>query len=115
MNEISETEPARLAQWFLWEPLKRMGGLVSLPPANGLGLLVTLPRRERIADCAELTLLHAAGNTRTTFHPSKLILKETPWPVTRLCRELKGSLSAAPALADAPRAGMVSQNNLTRN
>jgi len=51
---ISETELARLAQWFLSEPLKRMGGSVSLPPANGLGLLVTLRVRERIADCAEL-------------------------------------------------------------
>jgi len=43
IHAISETEPARLAQWFLREPLKRMGGSVSLPPANGLGLLVTLP------------------------------------------------------------------------
>jgi hypothetical protein len=43
INAISETEPARLAQWFAREPLKRMGGLVSLPPANGLGLLVPLP------------------------------------------------------------------------
>jgi hypothetical protein len=43
VNAISETEPARLAQGFLCEPLKRMGGLVSLPPANGLGLLVPLP------------------------------------------------------------------------
>jgi hypothetical protein len=43
VNAISETEPARLAQWFLCEPLKRMSGLVSLPPANGLGLLVPLP------------------------------------------------------------------------
>jgi hypothetical protein len=26
MRMISETEPARLAQRFLWEPLERMGG-----------------------------------------------------------------------------------------
>ena len=84
---LSETEPARLAQWFLWEPLKRMGGLVSLPPANGLGLLVPLPCRERIADCAEIYLLHAAGNTRTTLHPSELKSKGTSWSVTRRCRE----------------------------
>jgi hypothetical protein len=114
MNAISETEPARLAQWFAREPLKRMGGLVSLPPANGLGLLVTLPLRERIADCAEPKLLHAAGNTRTTLQPSEFMFKGTLWSVTRRCRELNGSLSAAPALADAPRAGIVSQNNLTQ-
>ena len=44
---------------------KEWACLVSLPPANGLGLFVTLRRRERIADCAELILLHAAGNTST--------------------------------------------------
>jgi hypothetical protein len=89
MNAISETEPARLAQWFLREPLKRMGGSVSLPPANGLGLLVPLLRRERIADCAELNLQHAAGNTRTKSHPVELKLKETSWSVTRCGRELR--------------------------
>ena len=89
INAISETEPARLAQWFLSEPLKRMGGSVSLPPANGLGLLVTLRVRERIADCAELKLLHAAGNTRTKAHAWELRFKGTLWSVTRCGRELR--------------------------
>jgi len=90
MNAISETEPARLAQWFLSEPLKRMGGSVSLPPANGLGLLVPLPFGwERIADCAELNLLHAAGNTRTKSHAWELKLKGTSWSATRCGRELR--------------------------
>ena len=64
MKLISETEHVRLAQWFA-EPFQRMGVLGFPPPANGLGLFVTLRRRERIADCAELILLHAAGNTST--------------------------------------------------
>ena len=90
MNAISETEPARLAQWFLSEPLKRMGGSVSLPPANGLGLLVPLPFGwERIADCAELNLLHAAGNTRKKSHALELKLKGTSWSVTQCGRELR--------------------------
>jgi len=66
-----------------------MGGSVSLPPANGLGLLVTLPVRERIADCAELNLLHAAGNTRKKSHTVELRLKGTLWSVTRCGRELR--------------------------
>ena len=64
MPTISETEPARLAQRFFQAPFQRMGGLGFPASANGLGLLVTLPRRERIADCAELKLQHPAGNTQ---------------------------------------------------
>src|SRR5271165_2890735 len=95
MNAISETEPARLAQGFAREPLERMGGLVSLPPANGLGLLVPLVARERIADCAELKLLHAAGNTRTKS-PSSQIPTGTLWNWNRRRRELDGSRPASP-------------------
>jgi len=76
--------------------------LVSLPPANGLGLLVPLSPRERIADGAELDLLHAAGNTRTKSHDWEVRLKDTFGTATRHCRELKGSLSAVPPLLNAP-------------
>ena len=76
MKTISETEHARLAQRVACEPLERMGCLVSLPPANGLGLLVTLPVRERIADCAKRRLQHAAGNTRTNSSSTQHIKRE---------------------------------------
>ena len=89
MKMFSETEPARLAQRFTRGPLKRMGGLVSLPPANGLGLLVPLSPRERIADCAELNLLHAAGNTRTKSDSLAWRFKATFGSVTRHGRELR--------------------------
>jgi hypothetical protein len=75
MRMISETEPARLAQRFAGEPSERMGGLGFPASANGLGLLVTLPVRERIADCAELNLLHAAGSTQTKSLITKSSLK----------------------------------------
>ena len=64
MKLISETEHVRLVSGSL-NRSKEWACSVSLPPANGLGLFVTLRRRERIADCAELILLHAAGNTST--------------------------------------------------
>ena len=65
-----------------------MGGSVSLPPANGLGLLVTLPVRERIADGTELILLYAAGNTRTKS-ASQLWFKKILRAATRSRRELR--------------------------
>ena len=77
MRTLSETEPARLAQRFIAEPLKRMGGLGFPASANGLGLHVTLHVRERIADGAEQNLLHAAGNTRTKSPQSKSSSKPT--------------------------------------
>ena len=111
MNMISETEPARLAQRFAREPLKRMGGLVSLPSANGLGLLVTRPRPgtdSRLCGAKPLACggKHADENTFTrTPVQGKPLVCAPVWP------RAKGSLSATPRLADVPRAGIINQSH----
>ena len=101
MNEISETEPARLAQWFLWEPLKRMGGLVSLPPANGLGLLVPLPWQGSDSRLCGAKSPACGGKHADEITSIGIVQRERPVSDPVLPRA-KGSLSAAPRLVDAP-------------
>src|ERR1019366_6992339 len=100
---FSETEPARLAQGFPREPLKRMGGLVSLPPANGLGLLVPLPWQgtdSRLcgANAPACGGQHADENSR----PGRTVQGSAR--VSDPARpRANGSLSAVPPLVNAPR------------
>jgi len=111
MNVLSETEPARLAQRFAREPLKRMGGLVSLPSANGLGLLVTLPRQGTDSRLCGAKTPACGGKhadestfTRTPVQGKPLVCAPV-WP------RAKGSLSATPRLADAPRISIIHQTH----
>jgi hypothetical protein len=68
--------------------------LVSLPPANGLGLFVTLRRRERIADCAELILA-----------PETLLVKVGKIAAGKICHVVKplGNLTTLADVTDVPR------------
>ena len=95
MKTISETEHARLPERFPVNRAREWACLVSLPPAYGLGLFVTLPVRERIADCAELGLLHAAGNTSPDFIITQWELKRSLRNLNRRRREPDGSRSAS--------------------
>jgi hypothetical protein len=109
MNVFSETEPARLAQRCACAPLKRMGGLVSLPAANGLGLLVTRPwpgTDSRLCGAKPPACggKHADENTRTDNSMQGSLPVWVPvWPRAR------GSLAATPRLADTPRGGIITK------
>ena len=96
MKTISETEHARLPEGFLDEPCQRMGCLVSLPPADGLGLFVPLVSRERIADCAETQTPACGGKHVFEFIVTGWGLKRRLRIFNRRRRELKGSSSASP-------------------
>src|SRR5450631_2080065 len=99
---LSETEPARLAQGFPREPLKRMGGLVSLPPANGLGLLVPLPTQgsdSRLCGAKSPACggKHATKSTRLGLEVQGHVRNSDP-----ALPRANGSLSAVPPLVNAP-------------
>jgi len=112
---ISETEPARLAQWFLSEPLKRMGGSVSLPPANGLGLLVPLPKQGTDSRLCGAHTLACGGKHADEITATGIDLEGCARDSDPVRPRAKGSLSAAPALADAPGVGTSNQNKPTIN
>ena len=114
-NMISETEPARLAQWFHSEPLKRMGGSVSLPPANGLGLLVPLPWQgtdSRLCGAYSPACggKHADENTHKGIEIRGNVLVSDP-----ALPRAKGSLSAVPPLVDAQRVVIINHFYPTPN
>jgi hypothetical protein len=113
MNAISETEHARLAQWFHCEPLQRMGVLGF--PASGQR---TWPACNPASQGTDSRLCGAKTLACGGKHADEITLTCTPFQGNLLVCEpvlprAKGSLSAAPRLADAPRAGTIKQNKPT--
>ena len=91
-----------------------MGGSVSLPPANGLGLLVPLPlwpgsdSRLCGAYVPACGGKHADESIRLGMElKGKARVSDPALP------RAKGSLSAVPHLVDAPRVRTINQNQLT--
>ena len=110
---FSETEPARLAQGFPREPLKRMGGLVSLPPANGLGLLVTLLAQGTDSRlCGDLSLA-CGGNHADESIQTGFMVQGNDWVCFPALPRVKGSPSAVPPVVNAPRVIIVNLPQLT--
>ncbi len=104
-----------MAQRFACEPLKRMGGLVSLPPANGLGLLVPLPRQgsdSRLcgAESPACGGKHADEIGRFGFEVIGIARVSDP-----ALPRAKGSPSAVPPSVNAPRVVIINHHQPTSN
>src|ERR1019366_7484232 len=110
---FSETEPARLAQGFPREPLKRMGGLVSLPPANGLGLLVPLPWQGTDSRLCGALSPACGGKHADEITRIRLEVKGNTLVSDPALPRANGSLSAVPPLVNAPRVVIINHNQLT--
>ena len=111
MNVISETEPARLAQRCACAPFKRMGGLVSLPSANGLGLLVTLPRQGTDSRLCGAKTPACGGKHADEIRFNRTPLQECLPVCEPVWPRAKDSLSATPRLADAPGVSIIHQTH----
>jgi hypothetical protein len=96
MKTISETEHARLAQWFLCEPLERMGVLGF--PASGQRTWPFCPPCFKGTDSrlCEVQTSARGGKHVHEFIVNGFGLKEMLWIFNRRRRELEGSQPASP-------------------